>query len=377
MNILFAGKRHDENHSGIELKMTGQIEGLKFWGHKVSYLYARKDSILLKKADGTDEEILHYKENWISIWWAYEEAMRRVFKKYKSEYDMCYIRKSLTSPMHLGALKEIKKHGVKIVEEIPTYPYDAELLKAKGPVPKIYYLIDVMGRKKLKKYLDYFVTFSEDKEIWGVKTIGISNGIDCDAIAVKEKSEKKDNTIHMLTVSTMQFWHGYDRLIRGLREYYDKKEHDSEVYLEMIGDGPERKNWESLTKELNLEKYVRFHGAKSGQGLTDGFNQCDLAVSSLGLHRLELEAVMPLKTREYIARGIPAIYTGRDLSLPKDLVFVKEIAADETPVNINEILDFYKKANEDKDLIQTMRNFAQENLTWKKQMKMVLETVEK
>ena len=102
MKILFAGKRHDENHVGIELKMTGQIEGLKAWGHEVSYLYARQNVIMLKTSEGKEEEIFHYKENWVSIWWAYEEAMKRLFKSGKEEYDLCYIRKSLTSPMHLS-----------------------------------------------------------------------------------------------------------------------------------------------------------------------------------------------------------------------------------------------------------------------------------
>ena len=280
MKILFIGKRHDEEDIGIEKKMTGQINGLKALGNEVSYVFARKDSIVLKKDDGDEVELLQYRENWISIYWAYEEAIKRIFNKLGYTYDMCYIRKTLCTSFHLSALKEIKKYDVKIVVEIPTYPYDAELIKAKGIIPKIYYIIDIFGRKKLRRYLDFFVTFSEDKEIWGVKTICISNGIDCDTIAVKKKKDKRDTSIRMVTVSTMQFWHGYDRLIRGIREYYDKGINDVEVYLEMIGDGPERKNWESLVKELGIEKYVIFRGMKSGQELTDLFNESDLAVSS-------------------------------------------------------------------------------------------------
>lgn len=375
MKILFIGKRHDEEDIGIEKKMTGQINGLKALGHEVSYVFARKNLIILKNHDGKEEELIHYRENWISIYWAYEEGIKRIFNRLGYSYDMCYIRKTLCSSFHLSALKEIKKNGVKIVEEIPTYPYDAELLNEKGIVSKIYFLIDCLGRNRFKKYVDYFVTYSKDEEIFGVKTICIDNGIDVESIPIKEKKNVNDKEVRLITVSTMQFWHGYDRLIKGLAKFYANKANGIKVYVDMIGDGKERLKWKNLSIDLDIEEYVVFHGMKSGEKLTQYYNKSDLAVSSLGLHRIGIEAGSPLKMREYISRGIPVIYAGKDYGLSEELPFALNVCSDESDVDIEKIIEFYQNNNKEAELETKMREYAINNFTWKRQMEIILKTI--
>lgn len=375
MRILFVGKRHDENGVGIEKKMTGEINGFKELGHEVSYIYARENAIILKKHDGSEAVVHRYRENWISIYWAYEEGVKKVFDKYGTYFDMCYIRKTLCSPFHFSALKKIKKYGVKIIEEIPTYPYDDEMLKEKGIKSKIYFGIEVLGRRYLKKYVDFFTTFSEDKEIFGVKTICISNGIDCNVIPLKQSQKKVGEDIRLITVSTMQFWHGYDRLIAGLEKYYKNERQPINIFIDMVGDGIECSNLKKQVEKAELNKYVKFHGMKSGEELTDLYNQSDLGVSSLGLHRLGLDKAAPLKTREYIARGIPVIYSGSDLNLKKGTSFSLNVPVSEEAIDMNEVIAFYNRSRKEDKLEQKMREFAENTLTWKHQMAIVLNAV--
>lgn len=79
---------------------------------------------------------------------------------------------------------------MKIILEIPTYPYDGEKINHTG-IKKKKYWIEKKYRKSLYKYVDRVVTFSEDDEIFGIKTIKISNGIDLETISLIKKESKK------------------------------------------------------------------------------------------------------------------------------------------------------------------------------------------
>ena len=69
----------------------------------------------------------------------------------------------------------MKNMNIRTVIEIPTYPYEAEgRTSLRGRVIQV---LDKIFRKKLKKYVDRIVTYSDDKMIFGIKTINTINGI--------------------------------------------------------------------------------------------------------------------------------------------------------------------------------------------------------
>lgn len=52
---------------------------------------------------------------------------------------------------------------------------------------------------------------------------------------------------------------------------------------------------------------MRFHGPLHGEALIDVYRVSDIAISTLALHRLGMAEACPLKTREYLIHGLPAI----------------------------------------------------------------------
>lgn len=79
-----------------------------------------------------------------------------------------------------------------------------------------------------------------------------------------------------------------------------------------------------------------------------------------------------LKVREYCARGIPFIIGYKDISLNKGLKFYYEVSNDETLLELNKILEWYKNLNVES---REIRKFAIENLSWDKQIKIILENI--
>jgi len=130
-----------------------------------------------------------------------------------------------------------------------------------------------------------------------------------------------------------------------------------------------------LTKELNLEKYVIFHGTKTGEDLDKVVDECDIAFGSLGLHRILTDA-STLKAREYCARGIPFVMASYDQDFSEAFPFVYRIPKDETPVDVSQVIKWYENLiKEHPKYSMEMRRYAEENLSWDAKMKPVIEKI--
>ena len=123
--------------------------------------------------------------------------------------DFVYIRSNHNaSPFTIRMVKRMKKAGMKVVMEIPTYPYDAEY-EAQGMDRQIFQ--DKLFRNRLAKQLDAVVTFSDYEQIFGQRTIRISNGIDFNNIKVKTKVNDTSKELNLIGVAEIHRWHGFDR----------------------------------------------------------------------------------------------------------------------------------------------------------------------
>ena len=113
--------------------------------------------------------------------------------------EFLYIRHDHNaSPVLIGWLRKVKKLGVRIALEIPTYPYDAEFAQSPA-VRKLKLRIDRMFRCRMARYVDRIVTFSDDTEIFGRPTIRISNGIDFGSIPLKTRVHGDPHNIRLRT----------------------------------------------------------------------------------------------------------------------------------------------------------------------------------
>lgn len=291
----------------------------------------------------------------------------------KSEnIDFIYIRYThFSSPFFILFLKKIKKTNpsIKIYMEIPTYPYDQEYKNA-SKLAKLIHFVEIIYRKKLKLYINRIVTLSTDENIWGIKCLSISNAVDFESIELVQNVRQVD-LIRLTMVSSMHFWHGIDRLIASLRNYLVNNTSGINIVLNIVGrlDVLHAKNLISLVDgDEILKSNVVFLGFKSGKELDLIYNNTDIAVGCLGVHRKGVIQVQSLKNREYAAKGLPFIISHQDKDfLNKAYVFYA--SSNEDLIDFFEIIDWFESL---KYKPVDIRNDVK-NLSWQVQMKKVID----
>lgn len=376
MKALFLTPTSLNEYNGINKKVLSQYEALKKNGLdiEICYIDRRKNivgrkiypqNIILKKIE-TKNKMLK-KINNILLNWSFKDIENYIFQ---NGVEIIYIRYEFSSNYgFIKFLKNLKKKNIKILIEIPTYPYDQELLNG-SILSKFKYYIDKHYRKNLKKYIDKIVTFSNDKEIYGVSTINISNGIDLKKISFLEKTKSKK--IRFIGVAGLAYWHGFDRIILSINEYYKNKP-KQELIFNIVGDGDKKyvNELKKLVKDNKLQNYVTFHGFKSGEELDKIYNNSDIAVGSLGVHRLSLKSIQTLKNREYCAKGLPFIIGSDDPDF-RDKEYVYEVSSNENLIDMEKIIKWYINLKVSSNEI---REYSKQ-FSWDIQMKKVLDEIE-
>ena len=384
MNLLYSAFiREDSEAKGFLKKVISQCNVFKREFGNVYLYISRKDEAVLYKVEKNGlQEIDTFKYNKLSVF-NEESRIRKIkgFLRYNSflEYlneiihlykiDVLYLRNSYPTRKLMNILDN--KKLVKILE-YPTYPYEEEYKKIQ---PKLEHILFWNNKpKKIEELVDLVVGISAEKNLnVDEKFILINNGIQLEGLNIKKQNKK--NYLNLLSIANVAFWHGYDRIIKGLHEYY-KINPEKEVFYHCVGEGPELTNLKKLTKELNLEKYVIFHGTKTGEDLDKVVDECDIAFGSLGNHRKGLYADSALKNREYCARGIPFVIASDDQDFPETFPFVYRIPKDDSPVDINQVIKWYENLiKEHPNYSIEMRKYAEENLSWDAKMKPVIEKI--
>lgn len=373
LNALYLSFGGYSEHNGISKKRLAQIKGLTECGWNVVNCYYTLD------------------ENGHSVWMADSSVLADLGKgivakvKKRVDYNMLadyverekisfvYMRSDHNaSPFLVSFVKRLKVVGACVAMEIPTYPYDQEYIDIKD---KCKLIIDKLFRKQLAKQVDAIVTFSNASEIFGQRTICISNGIDFSHIRLKRNNNHSTTSeIHMIGVAEIHYWHGFDRLIAGLGLYYQLPSSlDHPVYFHIVGEFSGKRESDDilpLIERSNLSKYVIIHGGLFGEKLDEVFDIADIGIGSLARHRSGITHIKTLKNREYAARGIPFIYSETDDDFD-DMPYVMKLPADESPIDIQAVVDFYESVNIDSsDIRGSIRN-----LSWKDQMQKVLDSI--
>lgn len=257
------------------------------------------------------------------------------------KYDVCYIRYEFSDPGFIGLLKVLRKACPKIVLELPTYPYEDE--NNDNILSKTRLLIDRHWRKQLHHYIDLIVTFYDGYEtIFGIPVQVIPNGFDFSATALA-KGELSTDAIHIIAVSSMRAWHGYERFLAGMRDYYQNEKVPRNLVLHLVGNGREYGKYQALVAEYGLVEHVVMEGAMSGKPLNDLYDKCAIGIDSLARHRSGIDVLSSLKSREYGAKGLPIINSCKIDVIDDDFPYLLRVPADETPIEIPEVIAFYDR----------------------------------
>ena len=189
-----------ENPTGIQKKILYQLEVFNKSNNKCDlyYIESKKKSkirFFLGKIP-----IIGTKYNK----WKFDSELAKL--------DYLYIRRpSVFDSSFIKFLQKIKRSNmeVKIIVELPTYPYDREY--GSSVIGKFYLAVDKIYRRKLKNIVDRFAVVAwvgEENDIWGVPVIPIYNGIDLDKVKKKKCFAHKD--VNLLCNAYFSPWHGYE-----------------------------------------------------------------------------------------------------------------------------------------------------------------------
>lgn len=197
------------------------------------------------------------------------------------------------------------------------------------------------------------------------KTVLVGNGIDVSAIAPRESAPAwPAPVLRLIGVATVSKWHGYDRLLRAVKEFSDRSNRPFDLQLTIVGRGPELDGLRTLSASLGLDGRVEFAGVVTGDALRSLYATSHLAVSSLGLHRIDLSMASVLKAREYCAIGIPFIASGNDPDFPDGLDFRFVVSASEDTGDVVAAFEAFAKAAQRIDRA-AMRTYAIDHLDWR------------
>lgn len=354
---------------GVTKKLLGQYKAFNNLGYDTYHLCFKDEQGVL--IHGDDTKVMVKKQP--KLYFTYIKLLKLADKVcQENKIDLCYIRYTLADFAFMKMIKKLHKI-CKIIVEIPTYPYENEI---RSGIEKILYFQDRCNQNKLKKYIDNIVTFHGFNEIFGIKTISVDNGIDIDNVKYIGDKIRFDEDINLIGVARIVNSHGYDRLIEGLRIYYsDGYDNKEIVNFYIVGDGNELPNLKNLVDNYGLSNHVIFTGIKSGEELDALFENSTIGIASLASHRRGNKTTSELKVKEYCARGIPFICSLPDVALPDDCEFRKLVASNEEPIDIKEIVEFYEYIKQHPELSLKMRKFAEENFTWEKQLKKVINSI--
>ncbi|MGF9845247.1 glycosyltransferase [Priestia megaterium] len=255
-------------------------------------------------------------------------------------FNYIYVRYPKSDFKFIQLLKKLKNSTEKVVVEIPTFPYHEKDkdLKSIGVLT-----LDYIFRKQLRKYIDRIVTYSDDTEIFGVRTIKTLNGIIFDNIECKQSVNSSD-IINIIGVSAIRSIQGWDRIIEGMNQYYYNGGTQNIVF-NIVGDGPHLKKYQDLVSKYDLEDKIIFHGFKSGKELDELYNNAHIGINSIAIHREKLKKESTLKTKEYVAKGLPIVssYPIEIFNEDENSKYVLQVPPNEDSVNIESIIKFYNE----------------------------------
>jgi glycosyltransferase involved in cell wall biosynthesis len=354
--------------NGISKKVSYQLEALRAHGLQAHICYM--DETASKRRMIDDQVLVDYGTGWKGKILKRIDYLSIANYVIRNNYQFVYMRSNHNAnPFTIEMVKRMKRAGIKVVMEIPTYPYDREYFNASM---RRALLPDRIFRRQLARQLDAIVTFSDDDSIFGKQTIKISNGIDFEHVRMKLPSQHPAGELHLIGVAEIHRWHGFDRVIKGMADYY-RSQPKMKVFFHLIGfffSPVEEEEIKGLIKSNHLETYIILHGKQHDEQLDALFDTCDFGIGSLGRHRVGLYKMKTLKNREYAARGIPFAYAETDEDFDGQ-PYVLKIPADETPLDIRQIINFSQGLRcSATDIRQSI-----EHLSWKHQMGKVVRTL--
>lgn len=224
-----------------------------------------------------------------------------------------------------------------------------------------YYYADRVWKKKILRKIATGITVSNDIDKYEKKyysrypTKVISNSIDVLSVPQRTAPVFDGNELKMIMISGWKSeWLGLDLLIRSMQEYKGKAK------LTLYFAGEPYEPHKEMAEQLQHHKII-FEGYLSGEKMDALFNECHIAIGTLAEYRLGIKEASNLKTRDYMARGIPFVVGYHDTDLINNeewKPFFYGIEQPENGFSFQKILDFAEAVLKNKEHSTIMRNLS-------------------
>ncbi len=329
-------------NSGVIQKIKQQAFQWRQRGHRVYFVSPKTMSIY-----DADQNII-FQEKLLAVKFGrVGTAINLLYNSYyayklfeKIEVDLIYMRYRLYMPFINNIFKSHK-----VVMEINSD--DTLEYKLHSQLTNMY---NKLTRALFLKNMDAFVSVSYELkkkfEYLNKPIEVIANGIDTTEYHVVPGDTNKVPVLVFIG-TPKQSWHGLDK-IKMMAEYFKKYQ----FYI--IGtNGEDSQN-------------IQYFGYLSEEDSIKIINQCDIGIGTLSLYKKGLTEASPLKTRQYLACGLPLIYAYNDTDIPDDVEFGLKLENSEENLDYKKIEKFVQGVFNNKSISLEAREFAEEILDYDK-----------
>ena len=350
--FIYYNKINKNSLSGIDKKVLTQIQA--FNNKKLNC-----NMVVLNEKEGKQNKLI----NALLIRLPFSNKTPRwSYVQEFDDIDFLYFRRPFFLSIHtIKVLKDIRKRnpGIKVILEIPNYPYDSEIKRNRKNLPL--YIKDKYNRRKLRDVVDRIAVQNDIENIFDIPTLKFVNGIDVSQVSLRKPKTNSIDTINICAVASLTPWQGYERIINGLNQYY-KNGGTRKIIIHVVGEGIERKYYEELVNKFNLIENVIFYGFLTGKEIDEVYNISDLALDAFGRYKTNNKLSTSLKSREYLAKGLPIILGCETDIINSDFTYSIRYPNDDSIVDFNHIVDFYdriyKKEDDKLEVSREIRNYA-------------------
>ena len=371
--FLYMNFFKDDDSIGITKKIKSQIKAMRRMGMIVYYsayvddgavIVNNDDKVVYKKYFALkNRKYQRYNRRFLLI-----KTSTQFIKRSTEKFDLAYLRWHTYDNTFLAMLKALHEKGTKSIVEAHAWTPNRI---PDGIISRYQIAMDNRYSKYAKNYVSLVAGMSEYDNIWGINTVKVDNAVDLESI--KERHwVRKNGVLRIVSVSNEREYHGYDRLLRGIRNYYDN---GGQRKIEVHFVGVFLESTKKLTDELKLSDIVYFHGKKFGDELDEIYDNSDIGIGALAHHRIGMYAGSSLKTKEYFAKGLPFIYGWKEPAFDETYPYAHRVELCEEPVDMEEIIDFYDSIKDDPNMVYNMRQFAKEHYSWEKELTKIFEAL--
>ena len=338
MRIAYFLDWPEVDNSGVYKKVKDQVRNWGILKHEVQvFVVTAEDVAEAWKRDFPNANVSSY-TNKLGRFIAKFSALRKA-KKWNP--DSLYIRDIFPFPGFARLIKD----AVSIIE------VNSDWLGELAQASKIkFYLFRILRQGHYKNasgmvYVSHELFMKNADLHNSPPSIVIGNGIDLERIPIARIKGVPE--IRFLFLGTAgHAWHGIDQIL----EYASDSPH---YYFEMVGI--DKSDYSSASQNVN------FYGKILDSDYWKIAADCTVAIGTLGLHRKNMLETSPLKTREYLALGLPVIMRYVDTDFMEGAPFILQLPAGESPLRsysdrIDDFIQTWKNdivAREDIDLLSS------------------------